>query len=44
MTKETKKDASESFRDSFKGKNYWIKKLKPKYEKKIESLFSFYTP
>lgn len=32
MTKEAKKDASESFRDSFKGKNYWIKKLKPKYE------------
>lgn len=32
MTKETKKDVSEYFRDSFKGKNYWTKKLKPKYE------------
>lgn len=41
MTKETKKDASESFRDSFKGKNYWIKKLKPKYEHFLRACFLF---
>lgn len=41
MTKETKKDANESFRDSFKGKNYWIKKLKPKYENFLRACFLF---
>lgn len=41
MTKETKKDASEYFRDSFKGKNYWTKKLKPKYEHFSRACFLF---
>lgn len=41
MTKETKKDANESFRDSFNGKNYWIKKLKPKYEHFSRACFLF---
>jgi len=41
LTKETKKDASEYFRDSFKGKNYWTKKLKPKYEHFSRACFLF---
>lgn len=43
MTKETKKDVSEYFRDSFKGKKLLDKEAETKIWTFFESLFAFYT-